>query len=244
MIPTFHATLSRFSHVRLFETLWTIAHRAPLSMGFSRQKYCSELPCPPPGDIPDPGIKPVSLMSPALPGRLHIASQISSDPTPCPSVLSPGHDFECGTGSWARGGQRAKAEQPKLASPRGPPGCRQAARCFILSDPTRQTTRPPFQMRRPRPREVKRHRLGREQGARPPRAWGGPTLEDFVGVEGCCSHSPRGGPSRASGYREGPLLIPQGKRGSGTPVSAPPRFCVPVLFLTFLPPSVALGSPP
>ena len=194
LIPTFCATLSCFSHVRLFETLWTIAHQAPRSMGFSRQKYCSELPCPPPGDIPDPGIEPASLTSPALPGGLHIASQIPSDPTPCPSILSPGHDFECGTAPWARGGQRAKAERPKPASPRGPPGCRRAARCFILSDPTRQTT-PTLQMRRLRPREVKRHRLGREQGARPPQAWGGPALEELAGVQGCCSHGPRGGPS-------------------------------------------------
>ena len=44
----------------------TVAHQAPLSMGFSRQEYWSGLPCPPPGDHPDPGIKPVSLISPAL----------------------------------------------------------------------------------------------------------------------------------------------------------------------------------
>ena len=46
--------------------LWTVAHQAPLSMGFSRQEYWSGLSCPPPGDLPQPGIKPVSLMSPAL----------------------------------------------------------------------------------------------------------------------------------------------------------------------------------
>ena len=43
--------------------LWTVAHQAPLSMGFSRQEYWSGLPCPPPGDLPDPGIKPISLAS-------------------------------------------------------------------------------------------------------------------------------------------------------------------------------------
>ena len=48
--------------------LWTVAHQAPLSMGFSRQEYCSGLPCPPPGDLPHPGIKPESLLSPALAG--------------------------------------------------------------------------------------------------------------------------------------------------------------------------------
>ena len=46
-----------------------IARQAPLSMGFSRQEYWSELPCPSTGNLPDPGIKPVSLMSPALAGR-------------------------------------------------------------------------------------------------------------------------------------------------------------------------------
>ena len=47
-------------------TLWTVARQAPLSMGFSRQEYWSELPCLPPGDLPNPEIKPASLMSPAL----------------------------------------------------------------------------------------------------------------------------------------------------------------------------------
>ena len=58
-----------FSHVRLFVTPWTAARHAPLSMGFSRQEYCSGLSFPTPGDLPDPGIKPASLSSPALAGR-------------------------------------------------------------------------------------------------------------------------------------------------------------------------------
>ena len=45
---------------------WTVAHQAPLSMGFYRQEYWSGLLCPPPGDLPDPGIEPTSLESPAL----------------------------------------------------------------------------------------------------------------------------------------------------------------------------------
>ena len=49
-----------------FATPWTVAHQAPLSMGFSRQEYWSGLPFPSPGDLPDTGIKPVS---PALVGR-------------------------------------------------------------------------------------------------------------------------------------------------------------------------------
>jgi len=45
------------------QPLWTVAHQAPLSMGFSRQEYCSGLPCHPPGDLPDPGIEPMSHVS-------------------------------------------------------------------------------------------------------------------------------------------------------------------------------------
>ena len=62
-----HAKL--ISHVRLFVTPWTVAHQAPLSMGFSRQGYWSGLPFPPPGNLPHAGIKPASLESPALAGR-------------------------------------------------------------------------------------------------------------------------------------------------------------------------------
>ena len=53
--------LSCFSCVWLFATLWIVAHQAPLSMGFSRQEYWSELPSPPPGDFPELGIEPTSL---------------------------------------------------------------------------------------------------------------------------------------------------------------------------------------
>ena len=58
--------LSRFCHVWLFVTLWTVAHQTPLSMEFSRQEYWSRLPCPPPEDLPNPGIKPESPVTPAL----------------------------------------------------------------------------------------------------------------------------------------------------------------------------------
>ena len=58
--------LSHFSHVR--------ACQAPLSMGFSSQEYWSGLSCPPPGDLPNSGIKPVSPMSPALAGRFFTIS--------------------------------------------------------------------------------------------------------------------------------------------------------------------------
>ena len=66
--------LSRLSHVWLFVTLWTVAHQAALSIGFSRQEYWSGLPCTPPGDLPDPGIKPQSLTFPALADRFFTTS--------------------------------------------------------------------------------------------------------------------------------------------------------------------------
>ena len=58
--------LSHFSHAWLPVTPWTAAHQAPLSMGSSRQKYWSGLPCPPPGDLPNPGIEPRLLTSPCI----------------------------------------------------------------------------------------------------------------------------------------------------------------------------------
>ena len=65
-----HAHTQSFSHVRLFATPWTVARQAPLSVGFSRQEYWSGFPFPSPGDLPDPGIKPTSPVSPALAGVL------------------------------------------------------------------------------------------------------------------------------------------------------------------------------
>ena len=55
-----HLCACVLSHVQLFVTPCTVAHQAPLSMGFFRQEYWNGLPCPPPGDLPDPGIKPIS----------------------------------------------------------------------------------------------------------------------------------------------------------------------------------------
>ena len=64
--------MKSLSRVQLFATLWTVAHQAPLSMGFSRQEYWSGLPFPSPGDLPNPGIEPGS---PALQ-----ADALSSEP--------------------------------------------------------------------------------------------------------------------------------------------------------------------
>ena len=56
------------SHMELFMTLWTIAHQTPLSLELFRQENWSRLPFPSPGDLPNPGIKPMSLSSPAWAG--------------------------------------------------------------------------------------------------------------------------------------------------------------------------------
>ena len=55
-------------------TLWTIALQAPLSMRFSRQEFWNGWPCPSPGDLPNPGIEPMSLVSPALAGGFFTTS--------------------------------------------------------------------------------------------------------------------------------------------------------------------------
>ena len=62
------------SHVQLFATPWTVARQAPLSVGFSSQEYWNGLWGPPPGDLPDPGIEPASLMSPELAGGFFTSS--------------------------------------------------------------------------------------------------------------------------------------------------------------------------
>ena len=64
--------LSHFSHVWLFVTLWTIAHQAPPSLGFSRQEYWSGLPFPSPGDLLDLQIQPKTFTSPELAGCFFI----------------------------------------------------------------------------------------------------------------------------------------------------------------------------
>ena len=70
------------SRVQLFATPWTVIHQGPLSIGFSRQEYWSAFPVPPLGDLPKPGIEP---MSPAfcIAGRFFIA-----DPLGKPGALS------------------------------------------------------------------------------------------------------------------------------------------------------------
>ena len=61
-------------------TPWTVACQAPLSVGFSRHEYWSGFPCPPPGDLPDAGMEPVSLVSPSLAGGFFTAVPPGTDP--------------------------------------------------------------------------------------------------------------------------------------------------------------------
>ena len=82
--------LSSFSHVWLFATLWTAALQVPLSLGYSRQEYWSGLPFPPPGDLPNPGVEPTSLMPPALAGGF----LTTSTTLPCESYKACNDDSE------------------------------------------------------------------------------------------------------------------------------------------------------
>ena len=72
--PRTVCVLIRLSCVQLFATLRTVAHQAPLTMGFSRQEHWSRFPGPPPGNPPNPGIEPASLTSPASAGGFFTTS--------------------------------------------------------------------------------------------------------------------------------------------------------------------------
>ena len=67
------------SCVQLFVTPWTVAHQSPLFMGIPREEYWSGLPFPSLGDLPDPGMEPMSLASPALAGRFFTTSTTWED---------------------------------------------------------------------------------------------------------------------------------------------------------------------
>ena len=78
-VPTLIVIVYSLSYVSLFATLWTIAHQAPLSMGFHRQEYWSELLFPSPRDLLDPAIE---LASPALAGGFFPTEPIWEAPHP------------------------------------------------------------------------------------------------------------------------------------------------------------------
>ena len=89
--------LSGFSHVRFFATLWTVTCQGLLSMGFSRQEYWSGLPFSPPEGLPNPGIEPWSLMSPALVGGFFTTSATWETPNESVSlsVVSDCDHMDC-----------------------------------------------------------------------------------------------------------------------------------------------------
>ena len=96
--------LHLFSHVQLCVTPWIVARQALLSMGFSRQECWSGLPYFPPGDLPDPGMEPVSPMSPALTGRFFTTGatqgkQLKSNNGSDHKLQAPGHS------DWGSGGE-------------------------------------------------------------------------------------------------------------------------------------------
>ena len=76
------------SHVLLFVTPWTIVHKAPFSMGFSRQEYYSGLPFPTPGGLPNPGIEPMPLVPPAF--SASIGRQITACHLESGTTVPPG----------------------------------------------------------------------------------------------------------------------------------------------------------
>jgi len=85
----YHAcyVLSCFSCIRLFAIPWTVVHQAALSMEFSRQEYWTGWQCPPPGDLPNPGIEPTSLTFPALAGRFFTTTATCKASWACNSKL-------------------------------------------------------------------------------------------------------------------------------------------------------------
>ena len=89
--------LSRFSRVQLSATPWTITHQAPLPMGFSRQEHWTGLPCSPPWDLADPGIRPASLMK----------RETSAPPSGDGRRPTPRDRRRADRSGWAKGGKGA-----------------------------------------------------------------------------------------------------------------------------------------
>ena len=98
-----HMYAQLLGHVQLLVTLWTIVRQVPLSMGFLRQEYWSGLPFPPPGDLPNPGIKPTSLVFPALGGGFF-------------TTVPPGKPTKSTRGHINAGATRVRTIQPPLES--------------------------------------------------------------------------------------------------------------------------------
>ena len=119
--------MKSLSHIGPFATPWTIAYQAPLSMGFSRQEYCSGLPFPSLGDLPNPGIE---LVSPSLqadtllsepPGKPYMAikilNQMEGRKSTIPKCLfcSPSYLEQRGlTASWSIHCANSLCQRPQL----------------------------------------------------------------------------------------------------------------------------------
>ena len=86
--------MQSLSRVQLFSAPWTIARQASLSMEFSRQEYWSGLPFPTSGDLPDPGIEPASLVSPALAGGFFTTSTTWEAPYSISGAQQPAESEE------------------------------------------------------------------------------------------------------------------------------------------------------
>ena len=146
----YSCVLNHFIGVQLLVIPWTIARQAPLSMGFSRQEYWSGLPFPSPGDLPNPGIEPPSLMSPVLTGMFFTTSTTCKAPDlfmlcmclvtqSCPATCDP---MDCNPpGSSVHGGSPGKNTEvgcrfflqgvfPTQASNPGLPRYRQILYCL------------------------------------------------------------------------------------------------------------------
>ena len=109
--------LNCFSRVCLW-TLWTLAHQAPLSMGFSRQEYWSGLPCPSPGDLPNPGIEPRCLVSPTMASDF-LKDLFPGDSDGRESVCNVGEDLGSilGLGRSLGGGHSNPLQYSRLENP-------------------------------------------------------------------------------------------------------------------------------
>ena len=90
---------SRFSYFQLSGYPWSVAHKVPLFMGFSRQESWSRMPCPPPRYPPDPGIESMSLMFSALAGVFYTTSttwKAQEITSMAQKKKKKARDFKCG----------------------------------------------------------------------------------------------------------------------------------------------------
>ena len=98
-VPGKAKSLVQYVCAQLCPTLvipWTAARQAPLPIGFSRQEYWGGLPFLPPADLPNPGIKPISLVSPTLASRFFIRKSRELDTWPFSVQMARGRDGHCG----------------------------------------------------------------------------------------------------------------------------------------------------